>query len=177
MIELFNNFTHVDTTMMPTGGPPKYPNMCKPAPNYEVSRPNKPYESYNPQGELKGYFWYYGNSVDLVFDITGTLTLTQGLYMEAAEVLPHLLSIFTIYDHRHTCVLQYSNSNIGEPLEYKLEYDEVGNAVKGIIAINISHEQSMKLPKGTYTCSLTVSHPSGYHETLFNTGTCTFEVR
>lgn len=115
--------------------------------------------------------------MDLVFDVAGTLTLTQGLYMDAAEVLPHLLSIFTIYDHRHMCVLQYSNSNIGEPLEYKMEYDEIGNAVKGIIAINISHEQSMKLPKGTYTCSLTVSHPSGYHETLFNTDTCTFEVR
>ena len=34
-----------------------------------------PYCEYNSKGECIGYYWYYGESMNLDFDITGELTL------------------------------------------------------------------------------------------------------
>jgi hypothetical protein len=35
-------------------------------------------------GILKGYFWYYGNSINLTFDLTGEIVLTpQDIYVTA----------------------------------------------------------------------------------------------
>jgi hypothetical protein len=36
---------------------------------------SKPYELYNARGELEGYYWYYGNVLNLEFNITGELTV------------------------------------------------------------------------------------------------------
>ena len=127
-------------------------------------------------GTLKGYFWYQGNSVDLTFDITGTFTFDNVYYVTAAEVVSNLLTTFSVFDHRHACILQYSNHGVGQPLYYNLHSNDDGEIV-GEITIKLDHDTSEKLPKGVYTCSLTVSHPSGYYETLFDTSTCTFEVR
>lgn len=35
----------------------------------------KPYEEYNAEGELVGYFWYYGEAINLQFEITGEVTI------------------------------------------------------------------------------------------------------
>ena len=36
---------------------------------------SKPYEEYNVKGELIGYKWYYGNSINLEFNIDGQVTV------------------------------------------------------------------------------------------------------
>ena len=176
MSGMFDNFTHVNTTMRPGDVSQKYPSTNAPKPNFNVPQPNKPYENRSMDGTLKGYFWYYGNSIDLVFSVDGTVTLDNGYYMEAADVLTGMLITFNIFDHRRVCVMQFSNSDIGMPLKYTSTVDSEGNVV-GEVTISLSHDQSLKLPKGVYTCSLTASHESGYYETLFDTDTCTFEVR
>lgn len=38
---------------------------------------NTPYAEYNAEGEIVGYYWYYGDTVDIQFDITGELTVEQ----------------------------------------------------------------------------------------------------
>lgn len=35
----------------------------------------RPYEDYNAQGKLVGYYWYYGNTVNLQFIIDGEITV------------------------------------------------------------------------------------------------------
>ena len=176
MSGLFDNFTHVNTAMRPANVTQKYPSINKPQAPFEVPNPNKPFENRAMDGTLKGYFWYAGNSVELVFDVSGTIVLDNGYYMNSAEVLEGLLITFSIFDHRHASVIQFTNYGAGQPLEYTLTHNDVGE-VSGKIIISIDHEDSQKLPKGVYTCQLTVSHPSGYYETLFDTSTCTFEVR
>lgn len=174
---LFDNFTHVNTVMRPGDVSQKYPSMNVPQPNFSVPQPNKPYENRSIDGTLKGYFWYYGNSVDLVFAIDGTLTLdNSNQYLEAADVLERVLITFSIFDFRQVCVMQFSNSNIGIPLKYRSTVDSEGKII-GEVTVSLSHDQSLKLQKGVYTCQLTASHESGYHETLFDTNSCTFEVR
>lgn len=36
-----------------------------------------PYVEYNAEGEQSGYYWYYGDTVNLVFDLIGELTVEQ----------------------------------------------------------------------------------------------------
>lgn len=36
---------------------------------------SKPYEEYNTKGELIGYFWHYGESINLEFNIDGEITV------------------------------------------------------------------------------------------------------
>ncbi len=36
---------------------------------------SKPYEEYNTKGELDGYFWRYGDTLNLEFDLDGEITL------------------------------------------------------------------------------------------------------
>ena len=36
---------------------------------------SKPYEEYNAKGELIGYFWHYGESLNLEFNIDGEITI------------------------------------------------------------------------------------------------------
>ena len=36
---------------------------------------SKPYEEYNVQGELEGYFWRYGDTLNLEFNLDGEITL------------------------------------------------------------------------------------------------------
>lgn len=36
---------------------------------------SKPYENYNSKGDLEGYFWYYGDVLNLEFNIDGEITI------------------------------------------------------------------------------------------------------
>ena len=150
-------------------------------PQYSIASPNRPYESRALDGSLKGYFWYYGNTVDLVFNLTGELTLEDGTYFSADEVIKSLLVVCSIYDHRNTCVMQFSNSNIGYPLEFQtiLHQDEDSNinSVSGAVIVGITADKSVKLPRGVYTIDLSVSRGYDYSATLFSRSSCTFEVR
>lgn len=35
----------------------------------------KPYEEYNAEGKLVGYYWYYGDAINLQFEITGEVSV------------------------------------------------------------------------------------------------------
>ena len=67
---MFNSFSNIDSSYTPNNFSPKYPSMSREEKIQSIN-PNKPYEVIGRDGILKGYFWYYGNSVDLTFDITG----------------------------------------------------------------------------------------------------------
>ena len=128
------------------------------------NNPNKPYEVVDARGVLTGYFWYYGNSVDLTWDIIGEVTTTQDNYVDVVDMIKYLIITATIYDWK-MCKVE----------EVKLIPTIEDNKVS--VTLSINGELSQKLVKGIYEISLTASNAQGYNETLFDTGVCKFEVR
>ena len=50
---------------------------------------SKPYEEYNSKGELIGYFWRYGETLNLEFNIDGEITVeTDAIILTAARQTP-----------------------------------------------------------------------------------------
>lgn len=50
---------------------------------------SKPYECYNAKGELEGYFWMYGNTLNLEFNIDGEITVeTDAVLYRSAGLCP-----------------------------------------------------------------------------------------
>lgn len=50
---------------------------------------SKPYEEYNVKGELVGYFWHYGETLKLEFDIDGELTIeSDAIIFKVTGVVP-----------------------------------------------------------------------------------------
>ena len=92
--------------------------MNPPNPSIQEVNINKPYELWK-NGILKGYFWYYGNSVDLVFNLKGQISLTgMDAYITVNQLLKSLMFTGTIYDFRHSKILEFSND---PSAEYRLE--------------------------------------------------------
>lgn len=139
---------------------------------------NKPYEIKGSDGSLKGYFWYYGNSVDLVFNVSGQITATQTeTYLTINQILRDLNLRCSIYNFRHENVLEFSNSfEAQNKLIIEVNPNE-WEAKGAVVTASLSQEMSQKLIKGSYYVELIASHPSGYCETLFDSSSCIFEVR
>ena len=90
MNSMFQNFTNLNTSYTPNPFQPGYPVMQQNCAIKSVDI-NKPYEILNADRTLKGYFWYYGNSVDLVFDLEGEITLlSTDQYLTITDVLKTL---------------------------------------------------------------------------------------
>ena len=175
MRNLFSDFSsNLSTSYSPNSFQQKYPCNYQTNQQLESTSPNKPYEIIK-NGELVGYFWYQGNSIDLIFDISGTITLlASDEYITVNDIANSLRFEATFYDFRGMNVLQFSNDPIAE---HKLIV-EVPNGVNNAkVTIQIDAEISAKLTKGVYKMTLVASHPCGYRETLFNNESAMFEVR
>lgn len=179
MNSMFQDFTNLNTTYIPNTFQPGYPPIQKDS-AINLVKINKPYEILNADRTLKGYFWYYGNSVDLVFDLEGEITLlSTDQYLTIADVLKTLQIKATIYNFRMEPILEYSNS-IEAQNQLEIIYGEENNGLDGTkIIMQINNEISSKLVKGIYYIELIAMSPSGYHETLFKADPdiCLFEVR
>ena len=160
---MFDSFNNIKTTYQVNPYAPQYPPQKIPTQIIQ-NNPNKPYEVVDARGVLTGYFWYYGNSVDLTWDIVGEVTTTQDNYVDVVDMVKYLIITATIYDWK-MCKIE----------EVKLIPTIEDN--KASVTLSINGELSQKLVKGVYEISLTASNAQGYNETLFDTGVCKFEVR
>lgn len=66
---IFDNYQNLDNTYVPNNLSQLFPKKIP------CHRPQfkKPFEDYNAEGKLIGYYWYYGNTVSLNFNITGEI--------------------------------------------------------------------------------------------------------
>ena len=66
---IFDNYQNLDNTYVPNNLSQSFPKKIP------CHRPQfkKPFEDYNAEGKLIGYYWYYGNTVSLHFNITGEI--------------------------------------------------------------------------------------------------------
>lgn len=174
-MNLFTEFANISTTYSPHSFQQKYPAFNTPQNNQiESTSPNKPYELIK-NGDLVGYFWYQGNSIDLVFDISGTITLQSvDKFWTVNDIAKTLQFEVYMYDFRGIRILEYTNNNLTEK---QLLVDVVDGLDNATVTVQIDSATSAQLAKGVYKFELIASHSSGYRETLFSKDSAIFEVR
>lgn len=108
-----------------------------------------PYEVYDEQGNLSGYYWYYGDTIELHFliedgEITADDAVVNGKSKE--EVYAELVDYLS---DKNAKICIYSS----------LRYDPVLETVLSAstdIKLIIDEETSKKLLRGTYYITLTI---------------------
>ena len=63
-----------NTTVIPNNLTATFPSSVRTC-KLDSVKGSKPYEEYDAKGNLVGYFWKYGETLNLEFDITGELTI------------------------------------------------------------------------------------------------------
>ncbi len=69
---MFDNYENIADNYIPSNIKPPRP-ICEN--KLEPCTPKKPYEEYNAKNELIGYWWYYGDTINLDFHITGNIVV------------------------------------------------------------------------------------------------------
>lgn len=164
MFDNYNN-TNLKTSFTPNPYAPQFPPLNQPS-QIQQNNPNKPFEVKDVRGNLTGYFWYYGNSVDLVWDIEGeVISADSNEYVDVAGMIKYQTITATIYNWKKEVI---------DSIKLLPNIDENNNVT---VRLPIQGELTQKMVKGTYTIDLVASNAQGYNETLFDTGVCNFEVR
>lgn len=161
MIDMFTNYQNLSEYYIPNNLA-QYQNKPGSYTKLDPCEITKPYELYNAKNELEGYYWYYGNTINLDFIIDGEVIDIDGNgtgeYVSAKEYLADKIATVNIYDFRMNVI-----------------YSKSISASENII-ITIDPELSMRMVRGIYYCSLEISN-SKSHETIFDSTDCKFLVK
>lgn len=102
MASMFDNYENLNSQYIPTNisrapiKPQCPPNICQP----EI--PNKPYEEINAKGELVGYWWNYGDTINLDFNLSGYVTVDgSNNYIDVLSFIQNKQINITLYNFRH----------------------------------------------------------------------------
>lgn len=126
----------------------------------QSSSPTKPYEDYNIEGDLIGYWWYYGDAIDLQFDISGEVTFDGSEdYMTAEEFLADKYITIQLFNFRREVVEAHTYAGTTP------------------VVFEIDKELSESLTKGSYYCTLTVWKDNNFNKTLFYQTDATLTVK
>ena len=80
---MFDTYEHLQDNYIPNNINPCPPKKC----NDEKLDPcmiKKPYEDYNIEGEVVGYWWYYKDILNLEFNITGDVVVEDNAIVYTA---------------------------------------------------------------------------------------------
>lgn len=158
---MFDSYQNIPQNYVPNNIRPN-DNLAQAYPTTQIEpiKPILPYEEYNAQGELVGYYWHYGDQLNLIFDIEGEVSLLDdGTYVPANEFLQGKKATITILDFRNMMVVE-----------------RILDASDKII-FEIDKETSKKLVRGTYHCTLTIWDNQDFNKTIFANQDATLIVK
>lgn len=159
-----------------------YSNACQPCPpkpecKLDPCNPNKPYAQYDVKGNLIGYWWNYGDTINLEFNIDGEVVFTEsdkditqdntentidlsqaGGYIPAEEFLKDKEIIVRIMNFRREIIAEQTYQGSTK------------------IIFTIDKDLSQKMVKSNYYCSLTIQSKTLEH-TIFSQNDCTLTVK
>ena len=205
MGSMFENYENLNSQYIPsniTKAPIKCQDNCACSPLI----PNKPYEDYNARGQLVGYWWNYGDTINLDFNLSGYVT-TDNAYITVQDFIRDKQINIQLYNFRHEEIvnelfdgndftnLVYNKVSVN-PLTQGIYYiydNETGKyqAVdlpeqynkdtiyyEGVISVvfPINEQLSKALTPGTYYCSLNIIGED-LVSTVFYEDSCTLTVR
>lgn len=108
---------------------------------------SKPYEEYNAKGELVGYFWRYGETLNLEFNIDGEITIeSNAIILKSIGQTPTSTTIGTIGQRAYNIIDLISWTCVGIiKNEYIWEQDlEFTYPLNGDKSIYLSSEDYLK---------------------------------
>ena len=71
---MFLNYHNIDSNYRPNNLINAFPSKMNSS-KLDPLDASKPFEEYNTKGELTGYFWRYGETLNLEFNIDGEITI------------------------------------------------------------------------------------------------------
>lgn len=197
---LFDNYQNIKpnnpsqpNNITPRPQPPK-PNCSK----VEPCTPPQPFAEYNVEGTQVGYWWYYGNSVNLVFDIEGEVVqelkeetpateieneitpMNTGLIVPADEFLLGKKATIKLYNFRREPLDSIISGQCTAIYDIEKENPHIEiDSDKHMVSIEfpIDIELSKKLVRGNYYISLEVSDTLDFDRTLFYQNDCVLTVK
>lgn len=166
---IFDNYENLSDNYIPSNS--CYPSCPKPSNNclnLEPCHPTKPYYTdYDIEGNIAGYWWYYGNTLNLEFTIEGEITIegsSNWIPVEEDEVQNYLsdkLITIRLYNFRREII-----------------YTKVLEATSNVITFPIDQELSNMLVRGIYYCSLNVSDKNlEFDQTILQLEDCVLNVK
>ena len=140
---------------------------CDPINMFNPCRPNKPYEEYDVEGKLIGYYWYHKDTINLEFNIEGEITLVDDtIYEPATDFMQGKSVTITFYDFRDRLILtkNYSSEDIAvDPTKIIFEIDK-----------DISKDIFVR---GNYYCIFAIWEGEDLYKVLLSQNDCTFTVK
>ena len=162
MPNMFSNYENIPDMYIPSNRPTcPPPEKC--CPNLDPCKPTRPYYAdYDIEGNLVGYWWYYGNTFDLEFNIEGEVTVEGSLqWSPIDEFIAGKLVTMNLYNFRREII-----------------YTQVIKATSSKVIFPIDQELSNKLVRGVYYCSLNVSDEKlGFDQTVLQMEDCVLNVK
>lgn len=96
MKNMFENYDNLQDHYVPNNLNKAFPEHLQYSKLTE-NRPNKPFEMFDDMGNLVGYFWYYGDTITLAFDITGQYTVENNAIVSTiTEEAPSTSTVGTV---------------------------------------------------------------------------------
>lgn len=104
MSSIFDSYDNLKEQYIPSNMN-KEPCPPKANPFLDPAIPKKPYCEYNAEGEIVGYWWPYGNTVNLEFDLDGYVTVDgSDVYIDARDFIKDKQIKVQIYNFRHEVI-------------------------------------------------------------------------
>lgn len=104
MASIFDNYDNLSNEYIPSNmnKPPKPP---KANPYFDPAAPKLPYCDYNAEGDITGYWWPYGNTVNLEFNLDGCVTVEGSKnFITVRNFIKNKQIKVTIYNFRHEVI-------------------------------------------------------------------------
>lgn len=105
-----------------------------------------PYEEYDEYGRVVGYFWHYGDTIELDFEISGEV-IDGEEYITAEEYLQDKNVRVSIYNFRYDSILER---------EIPVVIGETTLDGSVTVKLIIDEETSKKILRGTYYITVTI---------------------
>ena len=151
-MNMFKNYDNIPSTYIP---------------NNRDARPlgrefiRKPLEEYNAKGELIGYSWEQGSSVELEFVVEGEVYYDDNsFYQTAKDYVSDKLFELTLYNFRYEPVKVLSATAVDNKIKFVIPSEMSSDILKGIyypslVCINEINNIKTIMFKGT-DCTLIV---------------------
>lgn len=158
MIDMFSNYQNLSENYIPNNLSQQLTKPCSYT-KLDTCDLTRPYELYNAKNELEGYYWYYGNNINLEFNIEGDINeIKLDGFIDLQDYLKDKVATLNIYNFRNEALYQKTIQ------------------ANNTVVFEIDPEASKKLVKGVYTCELLVANSKVSH-TVFGIDDCTFLVK
>lgn len=158
---MFDSYENLGNNYIPNNTTSRAPQCTPDEQKIAPCKIIKPYEEYNAKGELVGYYWYYGDTVNLEFTIEGEVVVTDSeISISAESFMKDKIVRVELFDFRHEsiAVKTFEGSTI--------------------ITFEIDEKLSKQMAKGTYYCSLTVlNKASSIVKVLYDSSDCVLLVK